>query len=78
MGHHHFPWLPVCWLLKDRYVVRDAAASLTIPAFFAIAGQDEVVPTKLGESFYAACPGPKAVWRDPAAGHNEIDDGPDA
>lgn len=78
VGHHHFPWLPVRWLLKDRYAAREAAASLKIPAFFAIAGQDEVVPTRMGESFYAAYPGPKAVWRDPTAGHNEIDGGPDA
>ena len=72
--HRH----PGRWILKDRYAAREAAATLKIPAFFAIAGQDEVVPTEMGEAFYAAYPGPKAVWRDPAAGHNEIDGGPDA
>ncbi len=77
VGRHHFPWLPVRWMLKDRYAAREAATTLKIPAFFAIAGQDEVVPTKMGEAFYAAYPAAKAVWRDPAAGHNEIDGGPD-
>jgi pimeloyl-ACP methyl ester carboxylesterase len=78
VGARHFPWLPVRLLLKDRYPATAAVKGLRMPAYFAIAGQDEVVPTDLGEAFYSAYPGPKAVWRDAKAGHNEIDGGPDA
>lgn len=78
VGSSHYPWLPVRLLLKDRYPAANAAASLKIPAFFAIAGRDEIVPTRLGEKFFLDYPGPKSAWRDSRAGHNEIPGGPEA
>ena len=39
-----YPWLPVSWLLRDRYESWRFAPRVTVPTRFIIAGQDDVVP----------------------------------
>ena len=46
----HYPWLPVKWLLRDRY---DSAAHLAHfgrPVVVAVAAQDDIVPAALRQS----------------------------
>ncbi|HRE17869.1 MAG TPA: alpha/beta hydrolase [Rhodocyclaceae bacterium] len=66
----HYPYLPVRWLLKDRY---DSTANLAhFPRRVAIivAGADSIIPATLGEKLYADHKGEKRLWRFPEADHN--------
>src|SRR5690606_10587359 len=54
VGSHHYPWLPVRWLLRDRY---DTVANLrhsTLPLVIVIAEHDEIVPARLGRALHEA------------------------
>jgi hypothetical protein len=67
----HYPWLPVKWLLHDRY---DSAAQLAAfgrPVVVAVAAQDEIVPARFGEALYRALPEPKRLLPMTDAGHND-------
>jgi pimeloyl-ACP methyl ester carboxylesterase len=67
----HYPWLPVKWLLRDRY---DSAVHLTQfgrPVVVAVAEDDDIVPARFGEALYRALPEPKRLLWMPDAGHND-------
>ena len=67
----HYPWLPVRWLLRDRY---DSAAHLAAfgrPVVVAVAERDDVVPPQFGNALYRALPEPKLWLALPGAGHND-------
>jgi pimeloyl-ACP methyl ester carboxylesterase len=67
----HYPWLPVKWLLRDRY---DSAAHLAAfgrPVVVAVAAQDDIVPARFGEALYRALPEPKHLRVMADAGHND-------
>jgi len=67
----HYPWLPVKWLLRDRY---DSAAHLTHfgrPVVVAVAEHDDIVPARFGEALYRALPEPRLWLPLPEAGHND-------
>jgi len=67
----HYPWLPVKWLLRDRY---DSAAHLAHfgrPVVVAVAEHDDIVPARFGEALYRALPEPRLWLPLPGAGHND-------
>jgi hypothetical protein len=67
----HYPWLPVRWLLRDRY---DSAAHLSRfagPVVVVVAGRDDIVPAHFGEALHDALTGPRQLQRLPGAGHND-------
>nr|NMF96254.1 alpha/beta fold hydrolase [Aromatoleum toluolicum] len=67
----HFPWLPVRWLLHDRY---DSAAHLTSfdrPVLVVVAERDSIVPARFGAALYEGLTGPKRRIVVPAADHND-------
>jgi len=71
VARHHYPWLPVGWLLRDRY---DSVANLsgyTGRVAVVIAEQDSIVPPKLGRALFESLPEPKRLWIVPAADHND-------
>jgi pimeloyl-ACP methyl ester carboxylesterase len=75
---HHYAWLPVGWLLDDRY---DSAAQLAAfhrPVLVAVAEHDHIVPARFGGALHAALPGPKRLVSVPGAGHNDWPDRVDA
>ncbi len=66
-----FPWLPVGWLLKDRY---DNVGNLQdFPGKTAIIGaeQDEIIPISHTLKLYRLLPGTKKLWTIAQAGHND-------
>ena len=68
---YHYPWLPVKWLLRDRY---DSAAHLAAfgrPVVVAVAERDSIVPARFGSALYAALPDPKRFAVIQAADHND-------
>ncbi|KNZ31422.1 MAG: alpha/beta hydrolase [Methylibium sp. NZG] len=68
---HRYPWLPVRWLLRDRY---DSAAHLATfdgPVWVAVAERDTIVPARFGTALHASLPGRKRLDVMLAAGHND-------
>jgi hypothetical protein len=68
----HFPWLPVGLLLRDRFDNAAALASARVPLFVVLAGRDAVVAPVHGRRLYDGYGGPKRLWVDPTADHNDL------
>ncbi|WP_436303286.1 MULTISPECIES: alpha/beta hydrolase [unclassified Variovorax] len=68
---HHYPWLPVSWLLRDRYDSAAHLASFGRPVLVAIAERDNIVPARFGRALYDALPEPRRLVVIEAAGHND-------
>jgi fermentation-respiration switch protein FrsA (DUF1100 family) len=71
VGAHHYPWLPVRWLLSDRYDTLKNLAAFRRPVAVVLAELDEVVPTRFGRSLFDGLSEPKTLLMVPAAGHND-------
>ena len=54
VARHHYPWLPVSWLLKDRYESVRYAPQVRAPTRILMAEHDRVVPRPLTEALQAA------------------------
>jgi len=67
----HYPWLPAGWLLRDRYDSVDHLAGFTRPVLVAVAGRDELVPSRFGVALHAALRGPKRLEVAPQARHGD-------
>lgn len=74
VGGHHYPWLPVRALLRDRYPVTRHLAAVTAPVTVVYGGADTVVPPE----FSAAVSDRARFVRLPDADHNDaaLTDGP--
>ncbi|WP_208543258.1 alpha/beta hydrolase [Marilutibacter alkalisoli] len=74
VGQHHYPWLPVRLLARDRY---DSATRLTAfegPVLVIQAGRDRVIPASSTRRLIDALPAARSeVVMVPEAGHNDID-----
>jgi uncharacterized protein len=71
IGRHHYPWLPVNWLLHDRF---DSAAYLAGHhgrSAVVIAERDRIVPAAFGQALHASLPEPKRLWTAAGADHND-------
>ena len=69
-------FLPVRWMLKDRYDNVVNLADYRRPVAVIIAGQDEIIPPRLARRLYETLPGPKRLWAFAKAGHNSWPSGP--
>lgn len=47
VGRHHYPWLPVRMLLRDRFPVLEPLAASDVPVTVIYGDRDSVVPTAL-------------------------------
>jgi pimeloyl-ACP methyl ester carboxylesterase len=52
----HYPWIPVRWLLRDRYDSASRAPAIRAPTLVVIAGEDEIIPRSRSEALVAAFP----------------------
>ncbi len=69
----HYPFLPVRWLLRDRWENVTALRTYRGPVGILIAGQDEVVGADQGRRLAKAMAVRPRVWEQPMAGHNSLD-----
>jgi fermentation-respiration switch protein FrsA (DUF1100 family) len=68
---YHYPWLPVKWLLRDRY---DSAAPLALfgrPVLVVVAERDSIVPARFGVALYKALADIRQLRVVKAAEHND-------
>jgi len=63
-------YLPVRWLLRDKFDNVKNFQSFDKPVAVAIAAFDEIIPTKRSLRLYESLKPPKRLWRFEAAGHN--------
>ncbi len=68
----HYPYLPVRWMLRERYDNVEALKEYTGPLFVLAAAHDAVVPARLAQQLYDSYGGPKRLWIEPDADHNSL------
>ncbi|MFJ5236916.1 alpha/beta hydrolase [Pseudomonas neuropathica] len=70
-----YPWVPVQWLLKDRFESGKYAAHIRVPTLLLAASDDEVIPRASTQRLLENFPQGVAVLRMvPDSGHNSISD----
>lgn len=69
---HHFPWLPVSLVLQDRFENDRALSDWRGRVAILVAGRDTVVPPAHGRALHAGYAGPKALFTDEEADHNDL------
>ncbi len=70
----HFRYLPVTWLMRDRFESAGRAASIGCPVLVVIAGGDEIISRARSDALVAAFrTGQAAVKVLAGAGHNDLD-----
>lgn len=72
VAQHHYPVLPVRWLLKDRYPSAEWLRDYRGPVAVVVAGRDSVVPAQFGRRLHDAYPGPKLLITAADADHNDL------
>jgi hypothetical protein len=70
VGAAFYPFLPVRWLMIDRYDSVANLAHFQHPIFLARSDHDEVIPPRLSINLYAQLPEPKKEIVFQNAGHN--------
>jgi fermentation-respiration switch protein FrsA (DUF1100 family) len=78
VGSHHYPVLPVRWLLRDRYPSIDRISRITSPLLIVAGDADRIVPLGDTQELFEAAPQPKRLVVIPGADHNdeELCEGP--
>ncbi|MEJ8850322.1 alpha/beta hydrolase [Variovorax rhizosphaerae] len=71
VASHHYPWLPVGWLLRDRYDSAANLAAISRPVMVVVAERDSVVPARFGTALYEGLPSPKRLEVVRRADHND-------
>ncbi|MGO4712311.1 alpha/beta hydrolase [Bradyrhizobium sp. 2TAF24] len=69
-----FPWLPVRWLMRDRFASDQRIAALKVPLLVMHGEQDQVVPFALGQRLFALAPAPKLFEGFAQGTHVDLDD----
>lgn len=70
-GQH--PYILVRLLLRDRYESDQALQKYRGRLTVLLGGRDTIVPTRFGQRLYDGYDGPKRLWIQPEAGHNNLD-----
>lgn len=69
----HYPYIPVSWLLKNRFESADRAREIRRPVLILSAELDEVIPAIHTQRLFASWAGPKQSFVLSGVGHNDID-----
>lgn len=62
VGAHLYPFLPVYWLLKDRFESIKYIKNIKAPLVMIHGEKDRLVPASLGRKLFAAAPAPKQAY----------------
>jgi len=75
VGQRQYRWLPVKWIMRNRFDSITKIGSVKSPVFVSGAIQDELVPFEMSKQLYDAAPSPKEFFAISEGGHNErVDD----
>ena len=73
VGRYHYPFLPVRWMLRDRFDSLDRIGRVGCPLLVIAGDRDSIIPPALSQRLYDAAPPPKRVVMIPDADHNDED-----
>jgi len=71
IGRRHYPWLPVRWILRDRYPAADLMAHVRAPVLVIAGTADGIIPFDNSVQFFNAAPQPKQMITIEGADHND-------
>lgn len=71
VGQHHYPFLPVRLLLRDRFAAIDQIRRIRVPLLVIAGGHDRIVPIDSSRRLYEAAMAPKTLLVLPDADHND-------
>src|SRR6266850_7224640 len=69
----HFRFVPVRWLLRDRFHSDERIARVTAPLLVMHGERDLTIPIAFGERLFALAHAPKQFVRFPEGGHDNLD-----
>lgn len=72
-ARHHLPFLPVSWLLRDRFNTQQLLAEYEGPLVVITGSDDRVVPEHLAMPLIQSHQGPVRHWSQKGADHNYMD-----
>ena len=70
VGKHHYPFLPVEWLLKESYPVERQVRRISVPVTVVYGGRDSIVPPE--QSIAVARAAHARLVEVPGVGHNDL------
>jgi fermentation-respiration switch protein FrsA (DUF1100 family) len=71
LGQLHYPFLPVRWLLRDRFVSIDRISQVSCPVFVIAGEHDRIVPPEQSRRLYDAVRSAKTFLMLPGVDHND-------
>jgi fermentation-respiration switch protein FrsA (DUF1100 family) len=71
LGRHHYPFLPVRLLLRDRFEMLEKIRRIRAPLLVVAGERDRIVPIDNTRRLYDAAPPPKTLLVFPDADHND-------
>jgi uncharacterized protein len=71
VGQHHYPFLPVRLLLRDRFAAIDQIQRIRVPLLVIAGGHDRIVPIDNSRRLYDAAVAAKTFLVLPNADHND-------
>jgi fermentation-respiration switch protein FrsA (DUF1100 family) len=72
IAQRRFPFVPVDWLLWDRFDLLGRIRSVQAPVLIMAGAQDTTVPPAMSQAVFEAANEPKVLWLAPNAGHNGL------
>jgi len=76
VAKHQYPWLPVPWLIKDRFESIRYCSEVDAPTLMILAGQDALIPNELSQNLIRAWPNAVETLVIPEASHSNISNFP--
>jgi fermentation-respiration switch protein FrsA (DUF1100 family) len=74
VGRRVYFWLPLRWLVTDRYDNERHIRAVTAPLLILHGERDSVVPVEMGRRLFNAAKAPKRLELFPRGGHNDLFD----
>ena len=72
VAQHHYPLLPVRWILRDQYPSEDWLKQFRGPLAIVVAANETIVPAKFGKKLHDTYAGPKKLIIAERADHNDL------
>jgi uncharacterized protein len=72
VAQHHYPLLPVGWIMRDQYPSEEWLKNYRGPIAIILAEDDTIVPAKFGQSLHDSYTGPKKLIIADQADHNDL------
>lgn len=73
-GQHHYWYLPVKWLIKDRFASDERIGEVKAPLLFLVGTADGIIPPDLSYELFELAPEPKSLEVFDNVGHNDLSD----